>query len=62
MNKTMRAALVWAAVLLVSAATSEGVILFLDLGDATTGVQGGPMDDSNPTAEAYAGQTVELHL
>jgi hypothetical protein len=55
--------LTWAAALLLCAASPAGaVVLFLDLGGTATGVQGGPLDFSNPVVYAVPGEILTLHV
>ena len=54
--------LVGAFVLGGTALQAQAVVLFLDLGDSSTGVQGGPIDYSNPAVEAQPGETFSLYL
>jgi hypothetical protein len=51
-----------AALLLCAASPAGAVVLFLDLGGTGTGVQGGPLDFSNPVVYAVPGEILTLHV
>ena len=42
--------------------SAHGVILFLDVGDTSNGVQAGPLNNANPQIQVLPGQTFSLHL
>ena len=41
---------------------ARAVLVFLDVGDQAAGVQGGPLDNSNPVVEVNPGQSAALYL
>lgn len=51
-----------ALLVLLNCAAAHGVILFLDVGDQTTGVRNGPVDHQNPRLVVLPGRSVSLHL
>lgn len=48
--------------LVLIAGRAHGVVLFLDLGDTSSGVQGGPLDNTNPELLVLPGRSIVVHL